>query len=173
MWLDACIGSWQNDIGPVKAFLDSGGNRSRRLLDGEALSLNQRIPGGFSAGLDLLNIALQNDSQDVLRLFLPPEALSHAPPPPLDMRHLWLEACRACMHTDASPVSSFLQAGGSPTRRLLASEAAELSRSLPNSFQEGETLANLALKWDNHVVLACVLDSVDAQQRPLDRKSVV
>eukprot|EP00286_Rhodomonas_abbreviata_P000110 CAMPEP_0181291440 /NCGR_PEP_ID=MMETSP1101-20121128/1967_1 /TAXON_ID=46948 /ORGANISM="Rhodomonas abbreviata, Strain Caron Lab Isolate" /LENGTH=361 /DNA_ID=CAMNT_0023395829 /DNA_START=336 /DNA_END=1418 /DNA_ORIENTATION=+ len=158
IWLDACIGSWQNDVLPVQSFLNSGGNRSRRLLDGEAATLNQQFPGAFSPGLDLINIALHSASQDVLRLFLPPEAME---PAPVDLKKLWLEACRACMNSDVTPVLRFLEEGGSPNRRLLESEAKELCRTLPDCFLEGETLANLALKWDNEAVLSVVLESVD------------
>eukprot|EP00960_Hanusia_phi_P007152 203485-Hanusia_phi.AAC.5 len=45
-----------------------------------------------------------------------------------------------------------LVSGGSVSRRLLASEAKELNRNFPSCFNEGETLANLALKWDNEAV---------------------
>ena len=49
------------------------------------------------------------------------------------------------------------------SRRLLSSEARELCRDMPDCFCEGETLANLALKWDNMDVLTFVLEAAETQ----------
>lgn len=54
------------------------------LQDGEATMISSQFPGNFSAGLDLVNIALQRDSRDVLRLLLPPGAMDA---PPADPRY--------------------------------------------------------------------------------------
>lgn len=50
------------------------------------------------------------------------------------------------------------------SRRLLGSEARELSRDTPDCFCEGETLANLALKWDNMAALTLVLEAAENKQ---------
>lgn len=49
------------------------------------------------------------------------------------------------------------------SRRLLSSEARELCRDMSDCFCEGETLANLALKWDNMDVLTFVLEAAETQ----------
>ena len=144
----------------------------RRLLDGEVAILSSRFGGSvlpknsvFSSGLDLINIALMADSQDVLQLLLPTDAMAAAPPPDprQQQQELWFEACKACQLSDIESVRRFLSAGGSPSRRLLGSEARELCRYMPDCFCEGETLANLALKWDNTAVLNLVLEAAEAR----------
>jgi hypothetical protein len=84
--------------------------------------LAPKAPGGFfSPGLDLINISLQADSQDVLRLLLPKDAMESAPPPPLSrqqQQELWFEACKACQHKDLEPVRRFFAAGGTPRHRV-------------------------------------------------------
>lgn len=74
--------------------------------------------GVFSPGLDLINISLQSDSQDVLRLLLPSDAMEEPAAPPLDPRlqlhKLWLEACKSCQHGGLSSIQRFFEAGGAP-----------------------------------------------------------
>jgi len=133
----------------------------RRLRDSEVVALNAKYSVDFfSPGLDLVNIALQQDSQDVLLLLLPKDAAQPPATGKEDMRQAWLDACMACMNSDLTPIHRFLRGGGSVSRRLLASEAKELNRNFPSCFNEGETLANLALKWDNEAVLSLVLANV-------------
>uniref|UniRef100_A0A7S4UJ50 ubiquitinyl hydrolase 1 n=1 Tax=Guillardia theta TaxID=55529 RepID=A0A7S4UJ50_GUITH len=162
-WLDACVAAWRNETHPVERYLAAGGNAMRRMRDSEVATLNAKYDVEFfSPGLDLVNIALQQDSQDVLLLLLPKDAIQ--PQPTVtgkeDVRQLWLEACLACMNSDLMPIQKYVRGGGSVSRRLLASEAKELNRNFPNCFNEGETLANLALKWDNEAVLSLVLANV-------------
>jgi len=78
--------------------------------------LSSKCSGGvFSPGLDLINISLQSDSQDVLRLLLPSDAMEQ---PARDSRQelqvLWLEACKSCQHSDLSAIRRFFEAGGTP-----------------------------------------------------------
>lgn len=84
----------------------------------QVIILRNKVSGGsFSAGLDLINISLQADSQEVLRLLLPKDAMESAPPPPdprQQLQQAWLEACKACQHSDLAPVRRFFAAGGTP-----------------------------------------------------------
>jgi hypothetical protein len=92
------------------------------MLQQVALLANKAPGGVFSPGLDLINISLQADSQDVLRLLLPKDAMESAPPPPLpkpqQQQQLWFEACKACQHKDLGPVRRFFAAGGTPRHRV-------------------------------------------------------
>ena len=71
----------------------------------------------------------------------------------------WLSVCAQTRDADMTNGS----------RRLLGSEARKLCRDMPNCFCEGETLANLALKWDNMAVLTFVLEAAEAQPAAAQR----
>lgn len=88
----------------------------------QVVILRTRVPGGFfSAGLDLINISLQADSQEVFRVLLPKDAMDTiAPPDPRQqLQQAWLEACKACQHSDLEPVRHFFNLGGTPRSGIL------------------------------------------------------
>lgn len=64
IWLNACIGVVENNLGPVEQFLSRGGNVARTLTSSEVLLLNR--PSAFDVGHTLIHLAIRFHRDELL-----------------------------------------------------------------------------------------------------------
>lgn len=64
IWLNACIGVVENNLGAVEHYLARGGNVARTLTGNEALLLNR--PSAFDAGHTLIHLAIRFHRDELL-----------------------------------------------------------------------------------------------------------
>ncbi|XP_023339439.1 ubiquitin thioesterase trabid [Eurytemora carolleeae] len=67
-WVSACMGVVEGDICPVEAYLNSGGDPTRKLTQGEAGMLGR--PGIFEPGHTLVHLAIKYHREDLLATLL-------------------------------------------------------------------------------------------------------
>jgi len=68
IWLSACMGVVEGDSNPVEAYLNSGGDPTRKLSSGEAQLLGR--PGVYDAGHTLVHLAVKLSREDLLATLL-------------------------------------------------------------------------------------------------------
>jgi len=77
-WVSACMGVVEGDVCPVEAYINSGGDPTRKLNQSEANILDR--PGIFEPGLTLVHLALKFHREDLLATLLSQiEGLSSPP----------------------------------------------------------------------------------------------
>jgi len=77
-WVSACMGVVEGDVCPIEAFINSGGDPTRKLSKSEATILDR--PGVFEPGITLVHLAIKFQREDLLATLLSQiEGLSSRP----------------------------------------------------------------------------------------------
>ena len=67
-WLTACMGVVEGDMNPVEAYLNSGGDPTRKLTSAEVILLNRA--NVYEIGHTLVHLAIKNHREDMLARLL-------------------------------------------------------------------------------------------------------